>query len=96
MIKRIILGLTFLAAFGTLSVVTPNQAEARGRWRRPYVAYYSARPVYYDHDYGRGYVPYGAYYGARFVRPYRSAYYGYPRPYYRSNYGRGISVSVGF
>jgi hypothetical protein len=101
MIKRILLGLTFLAAFGTLSVATPSPAEAWGRWRRPYVAYYSAPRVYYSaprvyDDYYSGYVPYRAYYGPRFYRPYRSVYYGYPGPYYRSYYRPGVSVSVGF
>jgi hypothetical protein len=92
MFKRIMLALTFLAAFGTLSVAVSNQADAWGRWRRPYVSYYAPPTVTYD----RGYAPYRAYYGPRVYRPYRT-YYRYPGNYYRSSYYRpGVSVSVGF
>jgi hypothetical protein len=69
MFKRIMLALTFIAAFSTVGVGLSNQAQA---WRggyyygRPYGAYYAPRAVYY----GPAVVPYRAYYGPRIVQPY--------------------------
>jgi hypothetical protein len=100
MVKRILLALTFIAAFSMVGLSLPNQAQA---WRggyyygRPYGAYYAPRAVYY----GPTVVPYRAYYAPRVVRPYYypapvyygNPYSGYPDYYYGSP---GVSVSVGF
>jgi hypothetical protein len=94
MFKRIVLALTFAAAFGTAGLSLTNTVEARWwRWRtRPYAAYYYGPPRAY---YYNGYAPYrtyySGYYGPRVYRP----YYSYPGYYY---YGprSGVNVSVGF
>src|SRR5262245_32127926 len=103
MFRQIMFGLTFLAAFTTLSVGVPDSADAWGRWgwRQPYVAYYGAGPgPYYS-----GYTPYRSYYyGPRVYRTYYSPYYGdpyyYGAPYDYGYYGYGprgrIAFSVGF
>ena len=75
MFKRIMLTLTFAAAFGAAGLCLTDKADARwSRWNRPYVSYYYGPRVYYG-------------YGV----PYRTSYYrGYaigPRPYYYSYYG---------
>jgi hypothetical protein len=97
MVKRILLALTFIAAFSIVSLSLPDQAQA---WRgyyygRPYAAYYAPAPVYYAPTV----VPYRAFYGPRIIRPYYSApaYYGYPYAYPDYYYGSpGVSVSVGY
>lgn len=103
MFKRILLALTFIAAFSTVGIGLSNQAQAwrGGYYGRPYGANYAPRAAYYP----RAVVPYRAYYGPRVVRPYypvaypaAPAYYsapytvGYPDYYYG---GTGVSVSVG-
>lgn len=97
MFKRIMLTLTFIAAFSTVGIGLSNQAQAwRGRYYgRPYGAYYAPRAVYY----GPAVVPYGAYYGPRIVQPY-PVYYAPPAyPVYYNNYyapPAGVSVSFGY
>ena len=82
MVKRILLALTFVAAFGVGSIVTTDTAEAWRRWGRPRVGYRVVAPrVYYGRPY-RGY--YRDYYGPRYYSDY---YYG---PH------GGVSVSIGF
>lgn len=102
MFKRIMLTLTFIAAFGTAGLGLSNQAEAwrggRGGYYRPYNAFYAPRAVYY----GPSVVPYRAYYGPRVVRPYYPVYYsqpyyaGYYPDYYYNGPRSGVSVSFGF
>ena len=60
MFKRILLTLTFIAAFSTVGIGLSNQAQAwrGGYYGRPYGAYYAPRAVYY----GPAVVPYRAYY----------------------------------
>lgn len=92
MCRRILLGLTFLAAFTTIGVGIPNSAEAwrRGGWGRPYVGHYYGSPRSYYYNY----VPYRTYYGPPVYRPYYgSYYYGGPGYYY---YGPRARVTVGF
>lgn len=100
MVKRILLALTFVAAFTAASVATPDSAEAWRRWGgRPYVTRYYAPPrVYYGAPY-RSY--YRGYYGPRYYAPrsyYYGNYYGDPGYNYYNYYGprSGVSVSVGF
>jgi hypothetical protein len=98
MFKRIALTLTFIAAFSTIAISLPNQAEAwRGYYGRPYAgAYYAPRAVYY----GPAVVPYRTYYGPRVVQPYYPVYYAPPAypVYYNSYYAApaGVSVSFGY
>ena len=100
MFKRIMLTLTFIAAFSTIGIGLSNQAQAwrGGFYGRPYGAYYAPAPraVYY----GPTVVPYRAYYGPRVVRPYYPVYYAAPSyPVYYDGYypaPAGVSVSVGF
>jgi hypothetical protein len=93
MLKRILLGLTFIAAFTTVGIGIPDSAEAWRRWGvRPYASYYYGPPRSY---YYNSYVPYRAYYGPRFYRPYYGRYY-YGGPGYYYGPRSGMSVSVGF
>jgi hypothetical protein len=72
-LKRIMLTLTFAAAFGAAGLCLTDKAEAwRGRWNRPYVSSYYYGP--------RAYYGYGV--------PYRTNYDGYyaPQSYYYSYY----------
>jgi hypothetical protein len=98
MFKRILLALTFIAAFSAVGVGLTGQAQA---WRsyyygRPYGAYYAPRAVYY----GPPVVPYRAYYPPAVVQPYYPAYYAPPSyPVYYNNYyapPAGVSVSFGY
>jgi hypothetical protein len=96
MLRRILLGLTILAAFTTVGVGVTDSAQAWGRWggNRPYVTYYGGPPRAHYYD---SYVPYRAYYGPRVYRPlYGRSYFG--DPYYNGYHGprSGISLSVGF
>ena len=86
MFKRIMLSLTFVAAFGLVGVATPDTSEGRRYWRRPYVARYYAPPprVYY-----RSHRPYYNYYGA-------PSYYGYPGDYYYGPPRGGVYFRFGF
>jgi hypothetical protein len=104
MFKRIMLALTFAAAFGVAGIGFTNNANAHRYWGwgRPYRAYYGSyapRAYYYG-----PYAPYSyrtSYYGPQFYSPYYYGYnpygygYGYPYPSY-GYYGPGISVSFGF
>jgi hypothetical protein len=75
MFKRIMLTLSFVAAFSAAGLCLTNQAEARWyRWGRPYVSYYYAPRPYYGYD-----------------TPYRTYYRGYyaPRSYYYNPYAYG-------
>jgi hypothetical protein len=99
MFKRIMITLTFIAAFGTLAigVSIPAQAWRGGYYGRPYGAFYAPRAVYY----GPPAVPYRAYYGPRIVQPsYYPVYYAPPSypVYYNGYYGApaGVSVSFGY
>jgi hypothetical protein len=102
MFKRVMLALTFIAAFSTAGIGLSNRADAwRGGWGwgRPYASYYYGPRVAY---YGPRVVPYRAYYAPRIVRPYYayypgSYYYSYPA-YADYYYGppAGVSVSVGY
>ena len=98
MFKRILLTLTFIAAFSTIGVGFSNQAQAwrGGYYARPYGAYYAPRAVYY----GPAAVPYRTYYAApAVVQPY-PVYYAPPAyPVYYNNYYAppvGVSVSYGY
>ncbi len=99
MLKRIMLVLTFVAAFFVVGVGFTERADAGRRWGRPYVGYhgggYYAPPprAYYYGGYG-GYTPYRAYYGPRYYRPYYRSYYG--PSYYYGYGGPGVSVSFGY
>ena len=74
MFKRIMLTLTFAAAFGAAGLSLTDKADAHRGWYRPYAAYYGP-PAYY--------TPYRAYYGGYYApRAYYS--YGYPGYFYRS------------
>jgi hypothetical protein len=97
MFKRTMLALAFVATLGVVGVGMTSQAEAWGRWRRPWVAGYYGPPAYY---YGR--AAYHTYYAPQYYGPY---YYRMGGPYYGGYYydepcyyhgGGGISVSVGF
>jgi hypothetical protein len=80
MFKRIMLTLTFAAAFGVAGLCLADNADARwGRWYRPYASYYYGPPV----NYGYG-VPYRTYYRGYYApAPYYHSYYGDPVYYYR-------------
>lgn len=101
MFKRIMLTLTFLAAFGTLGLGMTSSANAwRGWYGGPYRAYYGGPRVY------AGYAPYRAYYAPSYgYAPYYAApayaypygYYGYPYAYPGSYvYGPRVAVSFGY
>jgi hypothetical protein len=96
MLRRLLLGLTFVAAFTTVGVGFTDTAEAWRRWgwgySRPYVSYYYGPPRAY---YYNRYVPYRAYYGPRYYRPYYGGYY-YGGPGYYYGPRSGVSVSFGF
>jgi hypothetical protein len=97
MLKRIMLTLTFAAAFGAAGLSLTDNANARWwRWNRPYASsYYGYGVPYRSYYYGYG-VPYRSYYrGYDYYAPgsYYSTYYGYPNYYY---YGRPrVAVRVG-
>jgi hypothetical protein len=104
MIRKLLLGLTFVTAFGFTSASVTEDAQAWRRYYvgRPYATYYSPRSYYYG-----GYVPYRSYYrgpiyGApRYYRQsypyyYDDYYYGYGGPSYYYGPRSGVSVSVGF
>jgi hypothetical protein len=89
--KRIMLTLTFVAAFGAAGLSLTDNAEARRwGWGRPYVSsyYYGPRSYYYS-----GYRPYRTYYRSYYApRPY------YYDPYYAPYYYRPaprVAVRVG-
>jgi hypothetical protein len=104
MFKRILLAMTFVAAFAAAGLVPADSANAwRGWYGRPYGAFYG-RPVVY-----RSYAPYRAYYAAPYYAPYYAprvyaAYpydygYGYPYAYPGSYYygpRAGVAVSFGY
>lgn len=93
MLRRFLLGFTFLAAFTTLGVGVPDTAEAWRRWGRPTVSYYYGPPRSY---YYGTYTPYRTYYGSSYYRPYYGRSY-YSDPYYY-HYGprRGAWVSFSY
>jgi hypothetical protein len=81
MFKRIMLTLSFAAAFGAAGLCLTDKAEARWwRWNRPYVSYYYGQRADYGYDvpYRRSY--YRGYYAPR---SYDNAYYGDSGYYYR-------------
>ena len=97
MFKRIMLTLTFLAAFSTIGVGFTSSADAWRGWRRPYAAYYYGPPSAYYYGYG---TPYRAYYAPRYYRPYSYSYppyyYGYgPGAYYYGPRGR-VAFRIGW
>ena len=80
MFKRIMLTLTFAAAFGAAGLSLTHKAEARWGWNRPYVSYYYGPRVSYGYD-----VPYRTSYYRGYgygPRPYYNAYYSDPGSYY--------------
>jgi len=83
MLKRIMLTLSFAAAFGAAGLCLTDKADARSwGWNRPYVSYYYGPRAYYGYDvpYRTSYYRNYGYYGPR---PYYNAYYndpGYYRP----------------
>jgi hypothetical protein len=82
MLKRIMLTLTFAAAFGSAGLILADKAAAQWRWSSPYTTYYYGAPAYdYAAPYGYRsyYAPQTYYYGPR-------AYFYAPRPYYESYY----------
>ncbi len=94
MFKRIALALMFVSAFSMASLVTPESAEARRGWRRPYASYYyGPRASYY---YGAPYRSYyRGWYGPRYYR-YRPYYDGYRYPGYYYYPRGGVSFSIGY
>src|SRR6476619_6883636 len=94
MFKRIMLTLTFAAAFGAAGLSLLNNAGAQWYgWSRPYTSYYYApRSYVYSAPYRPYYnTYYDGYYG---TRPYYSAYYGDPGYYYYQPAPR-VAVQVG-
>ena len=88
MFKRIILTLTFAAAFGAAGLSLADKADAQWGWNRSYVSYYYGPRVYYGYDvpYRTSYYSgYDGYYAPRYIAPrrYYNAYYGDPGYYYR-------------
>jgi hypothetical protein len=92
MFKQIVLAAVFVGALGATTVATPDTAEARRYWGRPYATYYYGAPrAYY-----RWNRPYRAYYYGAPYRPYYGRYYyGYPGYYYYSPRS-GVTFSFGF
>jgi hypothetical protein len=94
MFKRIMLTLSFLAAFGVAGIGASSSADAR-HWHHHRGYYYGPRVTYY----GGYYRPYRTYYyGPRYYgNPgyYSNYYYGYPDYYYYGP-GSGVSFSIGF
>jgi len=89
-LKRIMLTLTFAAAFGAAGLSLTDKADARW-WRgnRPYASYYYGPRAYYGYG-----VPYRSYYGGYGYyapRSYNYSYYGDPDYSYRPR----VAVRVG-
>lgn len=94
MFKRIMLILSFAAAFGAAGLCMTDRADARRwRWNRPYAStYYYGPSGYYGYD-----VPYRTYYrgyGYYAPRSYYSTYYGDSGYYYYRPAPR-VAVQVG-
>jgi hypothetical protein len=89
MFKRFLMAALCVSALGVATLATPDTAEARRYWRRPYVSYYYGPPVYYGWS-----RPY-RYYRPRYYAPYRYRYYGYPDYYYYGPRG-GIAFRFGW
>jgi hypothetical protein len=72
MFKRIMLTLSFAAAFGAAGLCLTDKTEAQWRrWNQPYTSYYYGTPAYYGYG-----VPYQPYYGGYYApRPYYNTYY---------------------
>jgi hypothetical protein len=91
--KRIMLTLTFAAAFGAAGLFLTDKADARWGWNRPYVSYYYGPRVYYGYD-----VPYRTSYyrgyGYYAPRSYYNTYYSDPGYYYYRPVPR-VAVQVG-
>ena len=96
MVKKIVLAVTFVAAFSAVGFSYPSSAQAWRGWGRPVYygdAYVAPRTAYYA-------APYDTYYGGPVVaapvvvapRPYR-AYYAAPSGYY---YGPTTAYSYGY
>ena len=93
MLKRIMLTLTFVAAFSAAGAGLTNTAEAWRGWGRPYRAYYA--PAHITATTRRTVPTIARITRRRVYRPYYTNYYAYPDYYY---YGppAGVSVSFGF
>jgi hypothetical protein len=93
MFKRIMLGLTFIAAFAAAGLCLTDKAEARwySSWNRPYVSYYYGPRAYYGYD-----VPYRSGYRAYYPlqQQYYTPDYGNPGYYYYRRVPR-VAVQVG-
>src|SRR4051812_9492020 len=93
MFKRIMLTLSFAAAFAVAGLCMSDKVEARRGWSRPYVSYYYGPRAYYGYDvpyrtsYYRGYGYYGP-------RQYDYSYYNDPGYYYYRPAPR-VAVRVG-
>ena len=102
MVKKIVLAVTFVAAFSAVGLSYTKSAQAWRDWGRPNAVYYGGgayvapRAAYYA-------APYETYYGGpvvagpvavapRAYRPYR-AYYAAPEGYY---YGPSTAYSYGY
>lgn len=89
-LKRSLLSLAFLTAFGFASFGTSSDAEARGCYRGGYGGYGGYGRVYHSYHRGGFYSPrvYNNYYRPHYYSPYRGGgfYYG----------GRGVSVGIGW
>jgi hypothetical protein len=94
MFKRILLAALCVSALGVSTLATPDTAEARRYWRRPYASYYYGPPVNYGWR-----RPYRYYYSPRYYpryyAPYRYRYYGYPDYYYSGPRGR-VAFRIGW
>jgi hypothetical protein len=91
-LKRIMLTLSFAAAFGAAGLCLTDKAEARWGWNRPYASYYYGPRAYYGYD-----VPYRTSYyrgyGYYAPQPYNYSYYDDPGYYYRP--APRVAVRVG-
>jgi len=93
MLKRIMLTLSFAAAFGAAGLCLTDKVEARWGWNRPYVSSPYGPSAYYGYDvpYRNSYYREHGYYAAR---PYYNAYYSDPGYYYYRPVPR-VAVRVG-
>ena len=100
MFKRIMLTLTFLAAFSTVGLGMAGSASAwRGWYGAPYRSYYYGPRVYSSYVPYRAYSPYYApyYYSPRVYTAYPYDAYAYPYAYPASYYyGPRVAVSFGY
>ena len=92
MFKRILLAVVCVSAVGVSTLATPQTAEARRYWGRPYVSYYYGAPRAY-YGWTRPYRRY--YYGPRYYAPYQRSYY-WPYSYYYGGPRGRVAVRIGY